>query len=150
MKTFKHFEFICCLPRHVTGSSRRVETYIQTPTLSLLNLYAISLIGFLTATYPSPISAAQNLPSDYWKTRTALGHPQKVFIHFAITVFIMKNRNAVIPVGNETEFPGHRLTIRIDLRFAYADAADWHGVNAARRPLSVAFDIMRFIPDQTN
>jgi hypothetical protein len=37
---------------------------------------------------------------------------------------------------------------RIDLRFAYADAADWHGVNAARRPLSVAFDTIQFVPDQ--
>jgi len=37
---------------------------------------------------------------------------------------------------------------RINLRFASADAADWHGVNAARRPLSVAFDIMQFVPDQ--
>ena len=37
---------------------------------------------------------------------------------------------------------------RIDLRFAHADAADWHGLNAARRPLSVAFDTMQFIPNQ--
>lgn len=35
---------------------------------------------------------------------------------------------------------------RIGLHFAYADTADWHGVNPGRKPLSVAFDLMQFIP----
>ena len=36
---------------------------------------------------------------------------------------------------------------RIDLQSAYADATDWHGLNPGRKPLSVAFDMMQFIPE---
>ena len=37
---------------------------------------------------------------------------------------------------------------RIDLQSAYADTTDWHGLNPGRKPLSVAFDVMQFIPEQ--
>ncbi len=39
---------------------------------------------------------------------------------------------------------------RVELHSAYADAADWHGINPERKALSVAFDMMQFIPDQAN
>lgn len=38
-------------------------------------------------------------------------------------------------------------TNRVGLHFAYADTANWHGINPGRKPLSVAFDIMQFIPE---
>lgn len=37
---------------------------------------------------------------------------------------------------------------RVDLHFAHADTADWHGVNPGRKPLSVAFDKMQFISER--
>ena len=35
---------------------------------------------------------------------------------------------------------------KIDLAFAYADTLNWHGVNPARKPLSVAFDFLHIVP----
>jgi membrane-associated phospholipid phosphatase len=37
---------------------------------------------------------------------------------------------------------------RVEFHFAAADTLDWHGINPERRALSVAFDVMQFIPDQ--
>jgi hypothetical protein len=53
--------------------------------------------------------------------------------------------------GYEVPFPGELIRSdgnRVEFHFAHADAADWHGINPERRALSVAFDMMQFIPDQ--
>ena len=66
--------------------------------------------------------------------------------HLVQRVYLEQDWNAY-----EVLFPKeliHNDGNRVEFHFAAADTLDWHGINPERRALSVAFDVMQFIPDQ--